>query len=63
MKVEVIIDDKNVYVRCDCGEWEVTEKSGSWLWVLGALHDGTKLIVKDEREILQDHQHKIDFEA
>lgn len=62
MKVEVIIDDSRVYVRCGGGEWEVHEKSNGWLWVLGALHDGTKLVVKDERENLQEHQHKIDFE-
>lgn len=61
MKVEVIIEDSKVYVRCDFGEWEVYPKSAGWLWVLGALHDGSELVVKDQRVNLQEHQHKMDM--
>lgn len=62
MKTEVILDDNKVYVRYDRGEWEVHEKTNGWLWLLGSLHEGGKIIVKDKREKIQKHQHKLDAE-
>ncbi len=59
-KTKVWLDDEKVYVSYDGGELLATEKTNAWLFLLGALHDGTPIEVKDERKHLQDHQYKLD---
>lgn len=62
MKTKVILTDDKVYVSYDGGEILVAEKNNAWLWLLGAIHDGTPLSIVDERKNLQDHQYKLDYE-
>lgn len=61
-KTKVWIEDEDICVQYANGEILRTEKNNSWLWLLGAIHDETPLIIKDERNNLQDHQHRLDCE-
>lgn len=59
--VKVIFDNDNVYVSHDNGCYEVSPLTTQWLWLIGALENGEKVVVKDTRKTLQDHQHNMTF--
>ena len=54
--VQVILDDKNVFVCCNGGEVLYEPKNNMWLWLLGAIKDSKKIVITDERANLQEHQ-------
>lgn len=59
--LRITFDNENVYVSYGAGEWEVQPLNNSWLQLIGCLESGKMIVVKDEREILQDHQHHMSF--
>lgn len=56
---KIIFDNKNVYVSCNNGELLVQPLTNAWLYVIGAIHDGDKIKVIDDRKELQDHQYDL----
>ena len=60
-KLRINFDNENVYVAYGAGEWEVQPLNNSWLQLIGCMESGEKIVVKDEREVLQDHQHNMSF--
>ena len=62
MVTKVWIDDEKVYVSYAGGEIMTYPKDNGWLWFLGAIHDRTKIVIKDERKKLQDHQYNLSCE-
>lgn len=59
--LKVNFNDKDIAVSYDGGEWLITKINNSWLWLIGALENGEKIKVRDERKELQDHQHNMTF--
>lgn len=56
---KIIFDNKNVYVSCNNGELLVQPLTNAWLYVIGAIHDGDKIKVIEDRKELQDHQYDL----
>ena len=59
--LRITFDNENVYVSYGVGEWEVQPLNNSWLQLIDCLESGKMIVVKDERETLQDHQHNMSF--
>ena len=57
--VKIIFDNENVYVNYECGDFLVQPLTNAWLYVIGAIHDGDKIKVVDDRKELQDHQYDL----
>lgn len=57
--VKIIFDNENVYVSYGAGELLVQPLTNSWLWVIGAIHDGETIKITDDRKELQDHQYNL----
>jgi hypothetical protein len=57
--VKIIFDNENVYVSYNNGELLVQPLTNAWLYVIGAIHDGDKIKVVDDRKELQDHQYDL----
>ena len=57
--VKIIFDNEDVYVSYGGGELLVQPLTNSWLWVIGAIHDGAKIKIIDDRKELQDHQYDL----
>ena len=59
--LKIIFDDHTVYVSYGGGMLYPTPLTNEWLWLIGALEAGEKIIVKDERTKFEDHQHQMSF--
>ena len=57
--LRINFDNKNVYVSYGAGEWEVQPLNNSWLQVIGAINNGDKIKIIDDRKELQDHQYNM----
>lgn len=62
--VNVILEDDKVGVMCNYGElylkkFDSLEEKNMWLYVIGAIHDGDKIGIQDDRKNLQDHQYSL----
>lgn len=57
--LKIIFDNENVYVSYGNGELLVQPLTNSWLWVIGAIHDGERIKIIDDRKELQDHQYDL----
>ena len=57
--LKIIFDNEDVYVSYGNGELLVQPLTNSWLWVIGAIHDGEKIKIIDDRNELQDHQYDL----
>ena len=56
---KIIFDNDNVYVSYNNGELLVQPLTNAWLYVIGAIHEGDKIKVIDDRKELQDHQYDL----
>lgn len=56
---KIIFDNENVYVSYNNGELLVQPLTNAWLYVIGAIHEGDKIKVIDDRKELQDHQYDL----
>ena len=56
---KICFDNENVFVSFDNGEFIVNKLDNAWLWVIGAIHDDTNIVIKDNRKELQDHQYNL----
>lgn len=56
--IEVWIEDGEIAVRCDHGEWHIGDIDNRWLWVLSAVAFPEEHTIKitDNRKHRQDHQ-------
>ena len=57
--LKIIFDNENVYVSYGAGEWEVQPLNNSWLQLIGAIHDGKRIKITDDRKERQEHQYDL----
>ena len=57
--VRINFDNENVYVSYGTGDWNVQPLNNSWLWAIGAIHNGERIKITDSRKELQDHQYNL----
>ena len=57
--LRINLDNDNVYVSCDYGEWHAQPLDNTWLWLLSAIQNGDIVIINDDRKELQDHQRNL----
>lgn len=57
--VRIRFDNENVYVNYCNGQWYAQPLDNSWLWVIGAIRNGERIEIYDNRKELQDHQYDL----
>lgn len=57
--VQIYFDDDYVYVAYDGGVFQRHKLTNGWLWVIGAIVDGGRVSVVDDRKELENHQHRL----
>lgn len=57
--VKIRFDNENVYVNYCNGQWYAQPLDNSWLWVIGAIRNGERIEITDNRRELQDHQYDL----
>lgn len=58
----VVLYNDKIYVSFANGEYYAQPLTNPWLWVIGAICDGTPISVFDNREFLEEHQHNLSCE-
>ena len=57
--VKINFDNENVYVSYCHGPWYVQPLDNSWLWTIGAILNGERIMITDTRKELEDHQYNM----
>lgn len=57
--VRIDFNNENVYVSYGSGDWYAQPLNNPWLWVIGAIRNGERIEITDNRKELQDHQYDL----
>lgn len=58
--VKIILEDKQIGVSYMDGTIYIDELNNMWLWLLGAIKQGEKIVIQDHRDHLEPHQFRLD---
>lgn len=57
--VNINFDNEKVCVSYSHGPWYVQPLDNSWLWTIGAILNGERVVITDTRKELEDHQYNL----